>query len=884
MAMFGIKSVTNPVLRKQIVKAIERAENILYNFFDIDLSYISFYEPLPFPEEGTIRWQKVLDTNIDISHIRGRKWNETDAVRDLLQNVLDEDDRARVRFNPQKDVIQPYADTVLVWDYGPGITIEAFSIGGTKATPCERGGFGEGLKLSLGTILLSKYDPNNEDWPSAYNGDIIFVNKKGEVFVPVLLSITGKVGRGIQVASREAWLGVIYGKIKGKPKIKRFIPDNFGTLMILPDDLESPELGAFNTTKIIRLLMPKGRPTFIATMPPEVDPETHKLKGNCLKRYEILDEHPENIYIGDLLFHSAKEDSMLGYGKPAVFSYNLWANPMTGEIESSRRNYTLNGEAKMAVKFYHLWTEFAKRDPEGAVEALVKILEANYDNREDVKGNIYIIRDRVGELNVDINLKDEETREILSELMTRAISRFLGRRFGGKPNTITIVSQGTAGFEVALNEKGEVPRDKIVMLKIAPNEISSLGRALYEIGNDKIIVIYDASWPAPKFKDMTTAIYEEMAKRCDEAKPDLNGTFAHAILAGLEIGLIAEDASGKALIQLDAGPNAGDALGLASATRTPNGVVAKIYVSTHSVAKDKRGALRITCRKFPNVLETLIHETAHVLLAIRHGFEYMVNDISEDFERNLQGLATLTMFNKEKMLWMGFHVLPCVENPFRPADFADILNDFGTAFGPFAFANTSKKVTWEDLDTLQKKVSHMDRAKEVIDVLRREASAKFPKFPLIVAIYQPGKEGKIKVRYEDYPFMTSSFSRYAEFPCRLRGRCKDVEKAKALSAKRIALERAYFSMENGTVVAVFYPSFDRKEKKVTYKAEVAEVVKNEAGKTILTSWGETIEGKATTVRNKVKSMLDEINRLATGEVEIRPKKAFDWRQIFGRGS
>jgi len=591
MAIFPLRRVNNEDLLGELETAVGFAEDDLGVILGrlLGLSFVKttfgILRPFDVVTQGDVRWESLYDLNMDASHVRGRNWSEEDAVRDILQNALDANDEAGKPFELGKNVV-PLGVRTLVIDNGPGMPVNTFAFGGTKVGPCLRGGFGEGLKLAVGTLILREREP------------VVFITRDGTVMVADFFTATGNIGRGIVIASNDRWLGVVIGKLR-KPVLRKMLRRmEFGTIAVLPV-----------SSQVVTKLIPGGKVIFSTKMPPT-------LQGNdCLKDYRIIAEEPTNIYVGGLLFHPSELDAMLLY-KKSVYSYDLWANPYTGEIESSRNNYTLSGAEKMAVKLYRLWNEFFKREPERATKAFTEVVKRGLKTINTQHGPLFIInRDEgPGELSVSPTLLSEEEKRLASELMTRAIERALG-----------------------------MPRGQLALLSISPNETNRVGEVIYRTG--KLPLIYHANWPAPNIEDMTTALFQEAVKLKSEmgGLKEYDGTLAHEIMK-----VMAERICAHANWARTPEVHVGHCIAPGKTTVCGTSIVdrenrkAEITVAVLTL----NGKPRTTeC-----IIETLLHEMAHALPFLKHGIPETVSDVSADFERALGAMATLMTLHGKKIL------------------------------------------------------------------------------------------------------------------------------------------------------------------------------------------------------------------------------------------
>ncbi len=107
------------------------------------------------PPEVTSRiagYDALLSTGLSKDYVDKREFSLFIALRELLQNALDEEELVRGR--PDVRIEQ---DTLGTWitDKGRGITVEALRMGGSDKEGWMRGYYGEGLKLAAAYLMLS---------------------------------------------------------------------------------------------------------------------------------------------------------------------------------------------------------------------------------------------------------------------------------------------------------------------------------------------------------------------------------------------------------------------------------------------------------------------------------------------------------------------------------------------------------------------------------------------------------------------------------------------------------------------------------------------------------------------------------------------------------
>jgi len=108
---------------------------------------------LPGNIEG-IEFEALLPLGITVEYIEKREFTELIAVRELLQNALDETEQL---FGKPLATINQDSNGMWIEDNGRGILIDAFRIGGGSKEPWMRGFFGEGLKIAASYLIHKGY-------------------------------------------------------------------------------------------------------------------------------------------------------------------------------------------------------------------------------------------------------------------------------------------------------------------------------------------------------------------------------------------------------------------------------------------------------------------------------------------------------------------------------------------------------------------------------------------------------------------------------------------------------------------------------------------------------------------------------------------------------
>ncbi len=520
----------------------------------------------------------IIDTNMDMNHVTGRGWGLEDALRDILQNAMDEDEDVGVTFQPG-DAFWHNGVTIIV-DYGRGITEKAFGIGGTKTDACHRGGFGEGLKLALGTLIQYGHSP-------------VILATRDRVYIADRFPLVANLG-GIALTVNSEWLGIVVAE----PEYTK--PFEYGTAVLIPDPLKE-----LNPDRIL----PKGRVVFEAELPPMIEEVDfyYVLKGPCRKLYRIIEgETPSSFYIGGL-FMTATDRTSVFNGNSSYFSYDIWGNPLTKDIEASRRNFYETWRA--VYKVYYLWAEFYRRHPEKAVESFAKVIRASMER----SGRIYIVRQSVGELSMwaKPDGMPEEYKDLIKELTIRAVEEATG-----------------------------VKRDDMVKVRLGASEITNLQNLLWLI-TDKNVLVWDAEWPEPDILDITSALLEKAREQVQSIE---NAQFDDSLLS-LALENFVKGVIGNVPVKVHVGiKTTEEFLGLAKNTALPDGTPAPEIL----VMAGERYKGKTTLFEWEKILDIASHETTHIYPA-SYGGTYMLRDMTKEFVTALSKVASIIFTGAEKL-------------------------------------------------------------------------------------------------------------------------------------------------------------------------------------------------------------------------------------------
>jgi hypothetical protein len=220
-----------------------------------------------------LQYDGMISLNISKEYIQKRGFSEFKALREIIQNSLDETELSTGV--PDVTIKIDEAGTWII-DNGRGLNGNAFIIGNSEKQCWMRGYYGEGLKLALGFFLLAGY--------SVY----IFSNKN--VFKPVFLP----------VKKEKAWLNILLGEGSRSEKGTRILITNYKADKKMLDELVSFQNQDIKDKIVDRIFM-KGK---------ECDYE---------KPLTIYD-YPNLLYMRNLLVGKANEVTK----RRSFFTYDLW--------------------------------------------------------------------------------------------------------------------------------------------------------------------------------------------------------------------------------------------------------------------------------------------------------------------------------------------------------------------------------------------------------------------------------------------------------------------------------------------------------------------------------------------------------------------------------
>ena len=268
-----------------------------------------------------VRYDFVFSTGMTVDYPRRRGWDDWMAIREFIQNALDIEEKMFGYENIKVDVFVDDLGTHVA-DRGPGITIDAFKVGGSDKGCADRGYFGEGMKVAAAYFA-------GEGYP------VYVFTRKGQVykaFVPygsnLLLVALGRATRtqyGTEVIIHDY----------------RFSPEKVSEIVFQKWLEAHPEVKILTRKKTHTINCPVDKPNTIVYV-----------DGGMVDKLWVRD-----IYVNTLSHIT---------GRKAIFGYNLW----WPNLEPNRRNVSSLGE---------LTSEAAEVFTPEAIRKLLGILVARTD-------------------------------------------------------------------------------------------------------------------------------------------------------------------------------------------------------------------------------------------------------------------------------------------------------------------------------------------------------------------------------------------------------------------------------------------------------------------------------------------------------------------------
>ena len=346
-------------------------------------------EVLKDPDELSAKigqYDGMISLNISKEYIQKRGFNEFKAIREIVQNSLDETELETG--SPNVTITTNQLGTWIM-DEGRGLDGNAFIIGSSEKECWMRGYYGEGLKLAIGFLLLKGY------------GVYIFSNNR--VFKPVFLPVD----------KQRAWLNILLGESSYC---------ELGTKILIvgykPEEKMLDELISFKNseiqTKIIDKIPMKGR--------------------NCdFSRPLTIYDYPNLLYMRNLLVGKSTEVTK----RKSFFSYDIWWFRL--DVSRNLLTYSMPNlfvqVADAIQKSEKFRKAFAKKIVEtGMIKITLKhggkVIELN-PHFSTFEGHLFVFsfpKRLLKEILREIGLKDKEhsieyfTRESSGEELKKAIA------------------------------------------------------------------------------------------------------------------------------------------------------------------------------------------------------------------------------------------------------------------------------------------------------------------------------------------------------------------------------------------------------------------------------------------------------------------------------
>jgi len=230
-------------------------------------------------------WDFCFSTGVTIDYPVRRGWNEFTSVREFIQNSLDIEERI---FGYEGMEVGVWVDKLglHITDRGPGITYEAFRIGGSDKNRYERGYFGEGLKVAMAYLL--------------YRGCPVYVfNRKGQVFKAItppgstlMLIAMGRTSK--PVTGTEV---IIYNLPLKAPE---WSDPSYTKRIIFKEWLKDPNLEVLTVKRWAKPDCPHPKPNFIV--------------------FAKDGSNIDFLWVRDIVVNKISNLTRL----PSIFGYNLW--------------------------------------------------------------------------------------------------------------------------------------------------------------------------------------------------------------------------------------------------------------------------------------------------------------------------------------------------------------------------------------------------------------------------------------------------------------------------------------------------------------------------------------------------------------------------------
>lgn len=220
-----------------------------------------------------IQYDGIISLNISKEYIKKRGFSAFKAIREIVQNSLDETELSTGAPDVTIEV-----DTSGIWitDNGRGLDGEAFIMGSSEKQCWMRGYYGEGLKLAIGFFLLKGFP--------------VYIFSDNKVFKPVFLPVDRE----------KSWLNILLGEIDAFESGTKILISGYN-----PNQKMLNELISFKNPDIQNKII-----------------DEIPLKGvNCdVERHLTIYDHPNLLYMRNLLVGKSIEVTK----RKSFFSYDVW--------------------------------------------------------------------------------------------------------------------------------------------------------------------------------------------------------------------------------------------------------------------------------------------------------------------------------------------------------------------------------------------------------------------------------------------------------------------------------------------------------------------------------------------------------------------------------
>jgi hypothetical protein len=273
--------------------------------------------------KNILQYDGMISLNISKEYIQKRGFNEFKAIREIVQNSLDE---TELSLGTPDVTVETDENGTWIIDNGRGLNGNAFIIGNSEKECWMRGYYGEGLKLALGFFLLGGYQ--------------VYIFSNRNVFKPVFLPVN----------KDKSWLNILLGESVGERK---------GTAILIadyhPDRSMLSELVSFKNQDIRDKI---------------VDSIVMKGQGCDFERPLTIYDFPNLLYMRNLLVGKTTEVTK----RKSFFTYDLWWFRL--DVSRNLLTYSMPNlfiQVAEAIERSHKFREaFAKK----IVEAdMIKVIE-----------------------------------------------------------------------------------------------------------------------------------------------------------------------------------------------------------------------------------------------------------------------------------------------------------------------------------------------------------------------------------------------------------------------------------------------------------------------------------------------------------------------------